>query len=142
LDIGCGSWKVSVLIGGELFMKVSYSFTVTGNPEKVFDLIIEYFTLTLKFPYKIKKVTPYPVENIVIPKEIVLERGSRFASFGGGSIESFKTSLKVTLTLKMGGQVTVSCNYDIVVYGTPLRSDELKILNEAKSLEKFIKENM
>ena len=123
-------------------MKISYSFTVSGNPEKVFDLIVEYYALNLKFPYKIRKVTPYPVENLVIPKEIIFERGSRFASFGGGSVESFKTTLKVSLSLKMGGQVTVSCDYDVRTFGTPLRSDELKILNEAKGLEKFLRENL
>ena len=123
-------------------MKVSYSFTVIGDPEKVFDLIVEYYALNLKFPYKIRKAIPYPVENLVIPKEIVFERGSRFASLRGGSVESFKTTLKVTLSLKMGGQVTVFCDYDVKTFGTPLRSDKLKILNEAKGLEKFLRENL
>jgi len=123
-------------------LRISYSFTVSGDPEKVFDLIVEYYMLNLKFPYKIRKVTPQPIENLVIPREIVFERGSRFSSFGGGSVESFKTTLKITLSLKMGGQVTVSCDYDVKVYGTPLRSDELKILNEAKGLKKFLRENL
>ena len=123
-------------------MRVSYSFTVSGDPEKVFDLIVEYYMLNLKFPYKVRKVIPQPVENLIIPREMVFERGSRFSSFGGGSIESFKTTLKVTLTLEMGGQVIVSCDYDVRIFGTPLRSDELKILNEAKGLEKFLRENL
>ena len=122
-------------------MRITKTFSIKGDAEKIFDYLVEYFTFKLEFPYRIRRVIPYDIENIFIPKTIVFERGSGMASFTGARIEKCKTTLRVTLVLKPEGEVLVTCDYDVKTYDTPLASDIAILKKEAEDMVKYIVES-
>ena len=119
-------------------MKLKYEFTIEDDPEKIFDLTVEYFALKIQYPYEITRVEPYAVENLPVPKSLLFERGSGLASFMGAEIEKCKTKLKVSFVMKTGGVVQMVFEYDIKTYGTPLESDIAKISKEVSDLKNYI----
>lgn len=130
-----------VVYGRVIVLRITKTFSIKGDAEKIFDYLVEYFTFKLDFPYRIRRVIPYRIENIFIPKTIIFERGSSMASFTGARIEKCKTTLRVTLTLKPEGEVTITCDYDVKTYGTPLASDIAVLEREAENMVKYVTES-
>lgn len=107
-------------------MRFSKTFTVKGNAERAFELT-EKYVQGMKFN----------VKNAVRPTLLVLERGSRWASFTSSKIEDDKTTLTISFK-QINEKVSVLCDYDITVYGIATSSDKSALESEVEKLKHFL----
>jgi len=106
-------------------MKITKSFTVTGNGEKIFELI-QSFMSAMK----------YQIVNANSPNILVLKRGSKHPLFSF-KIENLYTELNISLKQK-GENVQVLCDYDFPVRAIYTSSDMSTIESEVERLKNFL----